>query len=120
MRVSAYNIVAMKWFILTVVFFTCITYAGDVFSQASSSSEVIITPVKAARGTYQFIYSRIDTTSLFTDDLLVTIEQQRDQQIVKFIRLNDHLVVKILPYVVINSPGFTGIPEIVFKDEKEK
>lgn len=74
-------------------------------------------PKKAAKGTYQFIYTENDSTSIFTDDLLVIIESLRDKEKVIYYDASPTVKVKILPLVEINRNGFRPVRE--WEVEKE-
>lgn len=61
---------------------------------------------KAAPGTYQFIVKTQKNQIAFTDDILFEIEKARDEKEIKYLELGAYIRIKILPRIIINTPGF--------------
>lgn len=91
--------------LIASVFFLFFSVEG--FGQESPNTS----PVSAAAGTYQFQSSNPKVQELFTTDILVRIEANRDQFVEKIIVVGTVTSVRILPYAVINAPGFIPLSD---------
>lgn len=76
-------------------------------------------PVQAAPGTYRLRTSDLKVSELFTDDILYTIEANRDSLVQKIIVIGTVTTVRILPYSMINAPGFIPLPEGIIPVEED-
>lgn len=95
--------------------FAVVNVSSQTFTQDQQSS-AIQPGVKAAPGTYQLICSNAKFMEVFTDDILYLIESSRDPELVKIITIGQVTKARILPYSVINDPGFTPLPdEIIYE-----
>ena len=102
---------------LLIFIFSCFT--AFCFAQNANVAQERIAPKpkKAEKGTYQFIADANDTTSVFTEDILVVIESLRDRNKVVYYDASPTVKVMILPQVDIDRPGFHPLPE--WSKEKE-
>ena len=83
--------------IVLVTFICCY-----LLSYSTDREKINTAPVKAKKGTYQFIVSDDDSTSVFTDDILVVIESMRDPQKTVYYQVSSTVKVKILSLVLIH------------------
>lgn len=99
--------------------FCLIVLSNICFGQGSPLSETVpAKPKKADKGTYQFIVSAHDTTSIFTNDILVLIEALRDPLVVKYYDASPTVRVKIISLSEIRKRDFRPVPEIVVIKEE--
>ncbi len=96
---------------LMIFSFCLITVLCSAQNHATTQERATPKPKKAEKGTYQFLAEANDTTSVFTDDILVVIESLRDQNKVVYYDASPYVRVKILPQVEINRPGFRPLKE---------
>ncbi|MFT7613147.1 MAG: hypothetical protein ACI9J3_002117 [Parvicellaceae bacterium] len=69
--------------------------------------------VKVAKeGTFQLITSNPKIQEVFTNSILITIEENRKESTVEYYKLSEYTQVKIFPYNVINAPGFKPSTEL--------
>lgn len=72
-------------------------------------------PLKAAKGTYQFIVNNSKAQVAFSEEILIEVEKNRDEKEVKYLQLGSQAKVKILSRSEINSQGFVPIKdEIIY------
>lgn len=89
---------------LMVVVFSFFIYNGTA-QVAGNQTPAIKQPV-AKEGTYQFILRPSKVEYLFTTETLIEIEKNRDNTVVKYIRVAPTVEVMILPREYISTPGF--------------
>ena len=97
----------------------------NCFSQVSQTNgdklddtqQRILQKKYAAYGTYQFICKDKNSMELFTTDILIEIEKNRDEKEIKYIKAGKATTIKILPYAVINSKGFVPLEEYAFEQK---
>jgi hypothetical protein len=65
----------------------------------------------AQPGTYQFLYHSSKVKYVFTNEILIRIEENRDEKIVKKLWLTPTVEVMILPKIYIESADFIPLPE---------
>ncbi len=100
----------MKFFIIVIISFF------SVFS--SLRAQQLAQPEKAAIGTFQIVQNpkaRLVFTTENYDQLLIQIEQEREENNEKTLWLDAANYVRILPKNIINAPNFQ--PLIEFVDE---
>lgn len=105
--------------LLLILLFLALGYLCDAQS-TNANTETISNPKpkKAARGTYQFIAAENDTTSVFTDDILIIIESLRDKNKIVYYDASPTVQVKILPGAMITARDFHPVKEwINLKEE---
>lgn len=94
-------------------------FAAPVFvsgQQSDSNSDQTSTETaKAKVGTYQIVITSSKQTPAFTDELLVTIEQNRKEDEIVYLDLQPGVRITILPRTTINAPGFVPLEEIVYQ-----
>src|SRR5687768_13345565 len=86
----------------------CIALTGAFLASASSAEAQTATP--AAPGTYQFRGFDIKMpVDVFTDDILLVIEANRDSLVDKTLTVGPNTEVTIFSYSRINAPGFIPV-----------
>ncbi len=70
---------------------------------------------KAKVGTYQIVITATKQVPVFTDELLITIEQNRKEDEIVYLDLQPGVRITILPRTTINAPGFVPLEEIVYQ-----
>jgi len=71
----------------------------------------------AAAGTYQFIVSNSKPEYVFTTDILLKIEENRNDDEVVFLKVAPTIEVKILSRKQINASDFKPVEEFVYTDK---
>ncbi|REJ80864.1 MAG: hypothetical protein DWQ44_04635 [Bacteroidetes bacterium] len=99
---------------------------SDSFAQSNATNKAGKTDfVKSAGkqaepGTYQFIVSQPDPEEAFTNDILVIIENMRDEKHDKIIALSNHTKVKIPSRAEISRADFKPLKETVYVSVPQK
>lgn len=84
---------------------------GCTLGQSNTNSSVMRQNIEARPGTYQFIYHPSKFKYVFTNDILIKIEKNRDRKEIKHINVAPDVEVMILPKDSIDSPYFVPIEE---------
>lgn len=87
---------------------------------AVAGEQRLILPAKALPGTYQFVISDQENQEVFTEDILIVIEQLRSDTETIVYQVTEKVSVKILSRKEISQPGFQPLPEILMNDFYEK
>lgn len=104
----------MKSFALALMllfFVPVIASAQDNANTTNTTQEV----GKAKTGTYQIVITETKNIPVFTDELLYTIEQNRDENETKYLDLGTGVRVTIPSRREISEPGFVPLEEIVYQ-----
>lgn len=95
--------------------------ACPVFSQekvpAGTYSSTAATGEKAAKGTYQFIIPVSKVQPVFSEEILIDVEKNRDENEIKYMQLEHNVKVKILPRKTITAADFKPLEEIVYVEQ---
>ncbi|MBI4646455.1 MAG: hypothetical protein HY738_07640 [Bacteroidia bacterium] len=70
------------------------------------SSQILANPSDTLWDTFEFIQDNEKVQEVYSTEIIPMLEQQRDETDVKYIRISDNTVVKILPKSIINSEEF--------------
>jgi hypothetical protein len=71
--------------------------------------------VKAKTGTYQFQISETKTKPVFSDEILIEVEQKRQQSETVYLNISPGVVVMIPSRDAIDSPTFVPLEEVVYQ-----
>lgn len=81
-----------------------------------NSSPLIEATGSAERGTYQIIIDNVDFPVNITRSMLLQIEDIRHSEDIKYIILNKHAKIKILPLKTINDKDFVPVKKFSYEE----
>lgn len=88
-----------------------IASAQDNSNSTHPQSEV----VKAKIGTYQFQITETKSQPVFSDEILIEVEQKRQQSETVYMTISPGVVVMIPSRDAIESPSFVALEEVVYQ-----
>jgi hypothetical protein len=96
--------------------FPVILYAQQPAVQTNQEEKIQFVK-KANPGTYQFIVSEPDSQFIFTNDILVQIENRRKEKEEVIFPVNAFVKVRVLSRSEIMDDGFKPVEEIIYTEQ---